>query len=145
MYLNDKTNQQTIMRLSADEEFIVYRNWVQENHADIELESSEIRCGSNLDADVCLPYFGFTFEGFLDAIFNLLPAKSATAESNRDLFRAILQNPRMTKSKCCKIAGKNPTHYNRLVQTIEENCEKVSLVTGGRNPIAIIQSIRADF
>lgn len=145
MYLNDNTNQQTVMRLPRIEDFVIFRNWVQENHPDIQLDSSENRAGVVSDVQLCLNYFGYTLESFLDDLFNLLPPKSAASDNNRHLIRTVLQNPDMPKSKCCNIAGKNPTHYNRLIQTIEENCNKAAKITGGRNPISIIKSIRADF
>ncbi|MBB6117773.1 hypothetical protein F4826_004752 [Rahnella inusitata] len=145
MYLNDKKNQQTIMRYDRPEDFVIFRNWVQENHADLELVSSKQRTGLICDVQLCLHYFGYTVEGFLDDLFDILPARSSNAESNRELIRIVLQNPEMPKSKCCELSGKNPTHYNRLIQTIEENCAKAAKITGGRNPILIIRSIRSDF
>lgn len=145
VYLNDITNQQTIIRLADREDSLIYSNWVRENHPEIEVQDSELKIGLKTDAEACLNYFGFTLETFLDSLFDLLPAKSSSAENNRLLIQMILKHPDLPKSKCCIIAGKNPTHYNRLAQTIADNCEKASKISGGRSALTIIKSVRADF
>lgn len=145
VYLNDKIQKRSIMRLQNKDDFVIYYNWIHENNPKIELEVSDLKIGLIIDATTCLKYFGFTLDSFIDALFDLLPAKSATTESNRELIRILLNNPEMPKRKCCHLAGKNPTHYTRLVQIIEDNCYRASKITGGRNPTDIIKSIRADF
>lgn len=146
MYIIDIDKKLSILRLSDIDNHITYMNWIKESNINCRIELSAERVGSLLNnATEVLYYFGFTTESYIESLLTILPAKSADSPANKKLIEIILTHPQLAKSKCCEMAGKNPTHFTRLAQTIRDCSEKVANISGGRNPVRILESIRVDF
>ena len=146
MYIIDIDKQSSILRLNDNDTHMTYVNWIKENNRNCRIELSKERVGLLLtDAADVLKYFGFSIDTYIDNIFAILPARSSDSPANKKLIETILINPHLAKSKCCEIAGKNPTHFTRLAQTIRECSARVANISGGRDPVRILESIRVDF
>jgi len=146
MYIIDLDKNTSIIRLGNNDIYATYVNWIKENKNSCKLELSNDKPSNlTMNATEVASYFGFTLETYIDNLLAILPAKSAESESNRKLLETILTQPYLSKSKCCEIAGKSPTHFTRLAQTIRDCSKKVSNVSGGRDPVRILESIRVDF
>lgn len=146
MYIIDLDKKLSIIRLNDDDICETYINWIMENKSSCKLAVSVERVGEiTSNVNEAFAYFGFTLDSYIDNLLGILPAKSADSDSNRKLLETILSQPNLSKSKCCSIAGKSPTHFTRLAQTIRECSRRVANVTGGRDPVRLLEFIRVDF
>lgn len=142
-FLNDNSNQLTILCCRSRSEAIIYMTWAQEHNdgKTLVIDSTchqEVATGENL-----LSYFGFTLDEIITNLFVLLPPRSRSIE-NRKLLLFMLLYPTLSKKQCCDMSEKNHEHYSRFSKALSNQCASIAVLSGGRNPLKLLRSIRGD-
>lgn len=142
-HVNDTKAELTLLACKSFKEAKIYATWANECMSSDQVQVSSSAYSTHITGDRLLSYFDFTIDSLVERIFLQLPSRSRV-ESNIVLIKAMLKEPCLSKSVCCREANKYPTHYSRLSKTIGQHCALIASVTGGRNPMKLLRRIRGD-
>ncbi|MGE6471122.1 hypothetical protein [Serratia proteamaculans] len=142
-FVNDVTRQLTIIKGLTHAEGLIYAAWASENSISSVIKAETVCYEQISDGELILSYYGFSIDTLIDAIFELVPARSQSV-NNVKLFKLLLKNPELPKLQCCVLSNKQATHYNRLGRAVGHYCQRVAALSGGRNPMKLLRAIRGD-
>ncbi|MCV9895691.1 hypothetical protein C3O71_12760 [Cronobacter sakazakii] len=142
-YVNDTLIKRTLLVCNNKNEARIYSTWANENWPG-QVVRAEPHQYSEIDSgDALLAYFGFTIDSLVDAIFQILPARSQNI-NNVTLIKMLLRNPQLSKHQCCLRSDKHPTHYSRLSNTLGQYCQLTATISGGRSAMKLLRAVRGD-
>lgn len=142
-FVNDTIKKITLLPCLSLPEAKIYATWAQEYDHKTSIDIERSPCKTSAQGDILLAYYGFTIDTLVENVFACLPSRSQSV-SNKRMIKMLLRHPELSKNECCILIGKEPTHYSRVSKLIGHHCKRISVISGGRNPMRLMREIRSD-